>query len=272
MFVGIKRFIKKCIPPILYQRIEASRKRLPKMRCPVCNSRVYMFGLMSRTYLDECDRYQVPLSPFTQETFNIFDYHCPECGASDRVRLYVLYLERWLASRATSDAPCVLDIAPDPALTKFFRENCRNVRYRSADLYNPQADDRVDVMDMHIYPDHAYDLVICSHVLEHVRDDHLALKEIHRIMKPDAEAIIMVPLDLSKEAIDEDPSIIDEAGRWRRFGQGDHVRAYSKNGFLQRLAENGFRVRQYGEDFFGAQAFKAHGINMRSVLYVVEKL
>jgi hypothetical protein len=56
-----------------------------------------------------------------------------------------------------------------------------------------------------------------------------------------------------------------------RFGQEDHVRLYSKKGFVSRLSDAGFVVNQYGADFFGIETFRKHGVADRAVLYVVEK-
>ncbi len=42
-------------------------------------------------------------------------------------------------------------------------------------------------------PDGAYDFVACSHVLEHVADDHAALNELLRILKDDGLLWLVVP-------------------------------------------------------------------------------
>ena len=81
----------------------------------------------------------------------------------------------------------------------------------------------------------------------------------------------MVPIILSLNQIDEDATVTNEGERWRRFGQDDHVRIYSKNGFIERVEESGFIVHQYGQDFFGKDLFIRTGITSQSVLYVVEK-
>ena len=51
----------------------------------------------------------------------------------------------------------------------------------------------------------------------------------------------------------------------------DHVRVYSKSGFIQRVIEAGFRIVEYGKEFFGDESFVRHGISSQSILYVVEK-
>ncbi len=43
------------------------------------------------------------------------------------------------------------------------------------------------------FPNDAFDAVLCLDVLEHVKDDNAALKEIHRVAKPGGIVIIFVP-------------------------------------------------------------------------------
>ena len=104
------------------------------------------------------------------------------------------------------------------------------------------VDDKVDISNMWLYDNNQFDFFICSHVLEHVPDDHKALSELHRILKPGGTGILMVPIILGLEEIDEDPFETDESERWRRFGQHDHVRVYSKEGFLKRARDAGFFI------------------------------
>ncbi len=124
---------------------------------------------------------------------------------------------------------------------------------------------------MGIYADGSIGFFICSHVLEHVADDRRALAELYRVLKPGRRGILVVPIVLTITEIDEDPTITDPAERWRRFGQDDHVRLYSKQGFLARVRDAGFVVHQLDRAFFGAETFARHGITQQSVLYVVEK-
>jgi SAM-dependent methyltransferase len=57
-------------------------------------------------------------------------------------------------------------------------------------------------------PDQTYDVVICSHVLEHVPDDQRALREIYRVLKPGGFALILVPINAGAQETLEDLSVV----------------------------------------------------------------
>jgi SAM-dependent methyltransferase len=236
--------------------------------CPVCNARNVQMLQLPLYYFRQLDKHDYVHSLFRTETLNIEHYSCEHCGAADRERLYALYFSRVLAGR-TADLT-LLDIAPAPALLQFLRAD-RRLRVRTADLHMKHVDDTVDVTDMGQYHEGQFDIFICSHVLEHVDDDVAAMRELHRVLKPGGWGIAMVPISLALTDIYEDPAITDEASRWKYFGQDDHVRIYSKQGFVERLCSVGFTVDQLDCSFFGPDVFKRCAIHPRSVLYIARK-
>lgn len=218
-------------------------------------------------YLENARKTGFPYTFDEGETLNYKEYTCPFCQSSDRDRLYALYLDTHLDSNKSYQ---LLDFAPAPALRQYLKANSM-IKYRSADLFMDGVDDKIDVMDMHIYPDNSFDIFICSHVLEHVKDDAKAMRELYRILKPGGFGICMVPIILPLKSIDEDPSLEDPAEKWRRFGQDDHVRLYNRAGFIERLAGAGFKVDQFTIKDFEAGQFIQYGISPKSVLYIVRK-
>ena len=42
---------------------------------------------------------------------------------------------------------------------------------------------KIDLTDIQ-YPDHSFDVIFCSHVLEHIEDDGKAMSEMYRILGP----------------------------------------------------------------------------------------
>jgi O-antigen biosynthesis protein len=254
----------------LRRKFHLGKYRGNDLCCPVCGVALAAFkpGAASYERMVREHGYIYPLSAI--ETFNVAAYACPSCDASDRERLYALYLDRVFAARDPARCYRMLEFAPSFGLSRKLKR-LWFVDYRSADLYRNNVDDRVDITDMRAYADASFDVVLCSHVLEHVPDDRRAMRELHRILRSDGFAIVMVPLVHGVEETNEDTAIDTPALRWKYFGSDDHVRQYGQRDFADRLAVAGFDVERLGIDFFGAEAFRHAGIAVDSVLYVVRK-
>jgi predicted SAM-dependent methyltransferase len=112
----------------------------------------------------------------------------------------------------------------------------------SADLNKSYATTRLDITNMPGVASGSMDVVYCSHVLEHVSDDRMAMREFARVLKPSGWAVLLVPI--WAEHTFEDPSVTDPKERERLFGQDDHVRRYGPD-FADRVNEAGFDVRIY---------------------------
>ena len=267
-----KKLLKKIVPRFLIS-IKNRRHSKPKaeLYCPVCKTKSKSFLRSSDDYMKMWDKHQFIHSIFCFETYNYLIHHCPVCNSTDRNRLYALYLEnKFLEYKTTGKKYNFLDIAPEEKLANLIKKNSF-INYRSVDLYMPGVDDKADITNFNIYEDNRFDIILCSHVLEHIPNDTKAMSELYRVLKPGAFAIVMVPIVLTLSEDLENPEWTSEADRWKFYGQNDHVRMYSKSGFVRKLEQTGFKVNQFGIDYFGADIFKKYGIQERSVLYVVEK-
>ena len=130
--------------------------------------------------------------------------------------------------------------------------------YLTADLFDPRVMVKMDITNIQ-YPDETFDVIYCSHVLEHVPDDKKAMCEFYRVLKSDGWAILLVPVT-AKETF-EDPAITDPAERLRLFGQKDHVRVYGPD-YADRLAEAGFKVDiSTPSDFLTAEQILRMGLS-----------
>jgi SAM-dependent methyltransferase len=196
-------------------------------------------------------------------------YSCANCGASDRERLYALWIEQEIEKGRFLQNARVVHFAPEPALSGKLRR-MSVFDYKTADLLMGDVDYQVDMMDLP-FDAGAFDLFICSHVLEHLGNDDRAIAELYRITKPGSAGILMAPIIVGLEKTVEDLSVKDEAGRWKLYGQGDHVRLYAHDDYVRKIRSHGFTVAEYGEDYFGEEVFRALGLKRTSILYVVSK-
>lgn len=166
---------------------------------------------------------------------------CPGCGSGERHRLLWLYFQDKL--RVGASPLRLLHFAPEGFFQDHFT-SLPNVEYVSADLDSPLAMANVDITDLP-FDDESFDLILCSHVLEHIPDDRRAMSELFRVLRPGGKALLMCPIDWNRGQTFEDPSLTSAHERELAFGQDDHVRIYGRD-FADRLAEAGFGVEVDG--------------------------
>lgn len=264
---------------LIYDRVRKNGKvlkraiKLPRYlgsdyQCPVCAVRLRAFRPMWKSYWRDHAKFAPIHPPATYETLNLEFFTCPRCDAFDRERMVAIFLEQAFSNFDRSRLYRLLEFAPCDALRKKLKRY-PFIAYRSADLTRKNVDESVDLTNMAAYADRSLDIILCSHVLEHVPEDRKAMREIARVLKPDGFAIVLVPLVVGVDATHEDPNLNTEALRWKYFGMGDHVRQYGKRDFVERLEAAGLKVEQLGIEHFGAETFRHAGIADNSVLYVV---
>lgn len=233
--------------------------------CPACGHEVRSFEPLPEMYCNVQEKHGGKAA--RAEMCSLDTYSCPLCYAPDRDRLTVEYLAR---NTQPDAALTCLHIAPSDAIRRWLTVERPGIRQDTADLYMEGVDRHLDITSMPEIEDESYDLFLCLHVLEHVRDDRAAMRELHRVLKRGGWGILIVPIDLNAKGVDEAWGLSAEENM-RRFGQEDHVRSYSREGYVQRLREAGFTVRMADKQYFGAQTFRKLGMQDTAVVYAVYK-
>lgn len=197
---------------VLKQRLRYAGRRV---RCPCCNRR---FG-----------------------RFIVGDYPtqviCPGCGSRPRQRLLCLYLERRVGARLGELS--VLHVAPEHSMANRLHREAG--RYVSVDLSEERSPSVVADITSLPFDVASFDLVLCSHVLEHVPSDRAAMREMLRVLRPGGEVLVQSPVNYDQRQTFEDPQVTSPQERARLFSQDDHVRVYGRD-LGERLEEVGFEV------------------------------
>lgn len=190
------------------------------------------------------NRYTDPIDGKSYRKFLSYGYNktrsnvlAPGTLSLERHRLLWLYLQR--ETDFFTQPRKVLHVAPEQAFLKRFR-SLKHLDYTTTDLESPIADIKADLTDLP-FAENTYDVVICNHVLEHIKEDRKAMSEILRVLKPNGMAILQVPYDARREKTFSDDSITDPKERTAIFGQYDHVRIYGMD-YFKILEEVGFKV------------------------------
>jgi predicted SAM-dependent methyltransferase len=231
-------------------------------KCPFCNSNLRTFlphGLNFPVLKEK----KVVGGGYRQNAI------CPICDSHDRERLLYLYL--LYKTDLFQKSKKLLHIAPEPRLKIILRSKI-NIDYLSADISKKNVMVKMDITNIE-FPNNSFDVIICNHVLEHIIEDGKAISELYRTLKPKGWAILQVPISLTLKNTYEDFSIITIPEREKAFGQGDHVRIYSKD-YQERLTQAGFKVYVFkwkteAENFGGKR--NKFGLNGQECIYFAAK-
>lgn len=167
------------------------------------------------------------------------DARCPKCGSLERHRFLAVLLD--VLTPMVPDIGVLVDVAPSPQTTELLEGLEPRLHTRIDIGFDNRSVDILGSLTALPYRDDSADLLVCYHVLEHIRDDRDAMAEIARVLKPGGLGLLQVPFRAGRPT-DEDPSAGKEE-RIERFGRHDHVRFYGDD-FEDRLVESGLAIQR----------------------------
>jgi len=166
---------------------------------------------------------------------------CPVCYSYGRQRFMALLLKIELRVNCLTSRMNLLHFSPELGLQRWIKNELNFTAYLSADLCSREVDINLDLQRIDL-PDNQIDIIVLSHVLEHVENDALAIQEMYRVLAPEGKLFIQVPL--SGDRVTQDECLAAPEARLARYGKTDHVRLYGDD-ILTRLSRGGFKVRRY---------------------------
>jgi SAM-dependent methyltransferase len=194
---------------------------------------------------------------------------CPICGSLERQRLMMLSIKQLKFDSSTK----ILHVAPETCIYNYLSRQ-RNIKYYPGDNFQPGYTYKKNTQDIDLlnlpFDSNCFDLVICSHVLEHIPDDQKAINEILRVLKVNGKAFIQVPIDNNREITFEDLTITDPSEREKLFGQYDHVRQYGRD-FKTKLAETGGDATIINSSDFPSNLSGKYGFLKHEQLFILKK-
>lgn len=155
----------------------------------------------------------IPLDKFELAIFGAVDLSniaCVNCGSKPRQRC----LKQVLDQNRTSDWKNldVLQLSPDvlPLISDWFN---------SVEVSIFEGDNSIDLENAE-RPDRCYDIIVCIHILEHIKNDVKAINELIRMLRPNGQLYLMVPQPVLNP-ITRDWGYPDENdyGHYRMYGR-----------------------------------------------------
>lgn len=195
-------------------RVVATNKLLPKrLKCPCC-------GWEGRRFFD-----------YIEMGYTVRNCACPSCDSHPRHRALFLWLRD--ECQISQKAGIAFVFAPEKTFAPLW-QTATNLRTYKVDIEPSRGVDALADLMRLPFASGIADLMWCHHVLEQVEDDRVALRELHRVLRPSAGELI-VSVGTGKQEATVEFGFADKglSGNRRLFGAD----------FPERLAEAGFKVR-----------------------------
>jgi hypothetical protein len=171
------------------------------------------------------------------ETFNEDNYFCPICMIPDKGRLIIAFLKTLDLHKKNLS---ILHLTPETGIQKSLDKLFANCNYQLS-VFGDESTLNVNIED-EIKGN--FDIIICSHILEHVENDKLALRNLYNALNPKGIILFLVPLHKEIKFTMQDPKIISPSDRKVAYGEEDHVRQYGIIDF-QDLLQSNFELRTF---------------------------
>ncbi len=237
-----KRIIRKTMPKFIVKQIVKAYRTLNQIK-----SYIYIGNTV---YCPCCDKY---FSRFLDFKIDL-DYNnpenyketaastvCPFCRSLPRHRMICAWLDTQVSSMKNKK---VLIFAPEYSVLLYL--NRKNLICVTADLFAKDVDLVIDIQAIDL-PNNSYDYILCNHVLQHVPNDQVALKELKRILNVGGKIEITVCQDFSLGSTIFSKDIISKEDKMKIYGQPDYCRLYGGD-FEQIMQKSGFKVDIFSEE------------------------
>jgi SAM-dependent methyltransferase len=146
---------------------------------------------------------------------------CPTCGAFERHRVLAYFLKHL----KNPTVHRILHIAPEAPVRKVLQGVYPQADYLTSSYPHKGGSSYcLDISKDIPLPAESFDVIVCSHVLEHVPDYHKAIKGLVRLLTPLGELYLMFPVRRGKTF--EDATITSASARKEHYGQEDHLRFF----------------------------------------------
>lgn len=161
---------------------------------------------------------------------------CAKCHSLERTRAMRLVLETLDLPKPDSR---VLHFAPEPGISEWMRKRVGK-GYEAVDFqpsrYEWAGARKFDLTtDAELLQSETYDLIVHSHVMEHVPCNVTAvLFHLHRALKPNGLQVCCIPF-MPKRRYEESLEALPAEDATSRFGQHDHVRRFGALGIEHTL-------------------------------------
>ena len=184
---------------------------------------------------------------------------CPECGSLERHRLMCLYLEG-----INLHSLKILGLSIPIFFKKYLLS--RGAEVTAGNIDNREWEEKIDVTNINKDND-SFDIVICSHILEHIYRVDKAISEIERVTKRGGQVIIITPTDFSRVMSQTLPLDSTSEYRKKRLGDSGHWHVFGLD-YLGKLSKHFLLEFLFSGVKFSTEELEDNGIPFKEFLTI----
>jgi SAM-dependent methyltransferase len=159
---------------------------------------------------------------------------CPECNSLESTRTLWFYLSNEVLGKKNKNK--FLYFSPEPVILDKLKQYNIKLHECSIDYFN-----NLQIDDFEKFPGSRYDVIIFSHLLQHLKDEQAVFSELKRLLRPGGFVIIITLINWEMERTYENPVTEEDRDRLNRCFEPGLERVYGAD-FQKRLVKAGFGV------------------------------
>ena len=168
-----------------------------------------------------------------------YNEKCPKCKSLPRTRLVPFAINHFGLNKSGLE---ILHIAPNVNEYEYVMSSFENLElYDRLDIKKRKQINKVRDLKNSQFDSSSYDLIIIWHVLEHIKDDSAAIKEMYRLLKPGGNLLMSVPIYPDFNKLTFEDSNIKYEDYESRHGHYDHCRSCGYD-YYERFEHHGFKT------------------------------
>ena len=197
-----------------------------------------------------------------------FSGRCPNCNSLPRTRLIPFSL-RFFDLLRENDS--VLHIAPNISEYNFIKSKVsNNIKYDRLNIKKFNHINLVEDLTQTSIESNTYDLAIAWHVFEHIVEDVKAIAEVYRILKPNGNFLLSVPIYPKGNEITFEDSNIPYKDYKKHHGHEDHCRSCGLD-YYKRFENAGFKTKTLMVKDLDKDLISNYGLSENHVVWCFTK-
>jgi len=197
-----------------------------------------------------------------------FSGKCPKCNSLTRTRLIPFSISFF---NLFKDDIKLLHIAPNVNEYNFIKSIItKNSQYDRLNITKADHINLLQDLTNTTIESNTYDLAISWHVFEHIVEDVKAISEVYRILKPNGNFLLSVPIYPANNKVTYEDSNILYQDYKEIHGHEDHCRSCGLD-YYKRFEAVGFTTKTLQIENLNAEQINTYGLSKNHVVWCFSK-